>query len=108
MRYNELFEADSELVPMDSIQPWESDANKSRLVIDEIKWKLAKGYDHLIYPIVLEPNTGQLQPRSGKILDTGNRPFLIWDGHHRYIAYKESGRTEIPARIRDTKTLGQI
>lgn len=105
MRYSEITPRKN--ISMDLIQPWEPDANKSRYIIDGIKWKLSKGYDHLIDPIVLEPNTGTLITRSGKTIDTGTRPYLIWDGHHRYIAYKESGRTEIPVIIKDSLSLGQ-
>lgn len=94
-------------VPLADIQPWER-GEKSKDGIADIRWKLKKGYDRLVDPIVLEPNTGKLRLKSGGVIDTGSRKYLIWDGHHRYEAHRLEGRKTIKAVIRTSKTIGQI
>lgn len=99
-------------VSLDHIHGWEPDENKSRDTIEHFKrmykkYKETGDHSHLPNPITLEPNTGKLKTRSGKILDTGKKKHLVWDGHHRLIAAKEAGLDHINARITTDKSIGQ-
>lgn len=93
-------------LPLDQIQPWEPVEHKFRHTIDAIKWKLGKGYHDSVDPIRVEKNVGHVKARSGKIVQTGNRPYVIVDGHHRYIAHEEAGEKKIRVKILTKKELG--
>lgn len=101
-------------VPLDQIRTWEPAEEKFQHVIDGLKrsykrFKESNNPNDLPQPIELDPNTGKIKlKQSGKIIDTGNEKFVVWDGHHRVMAAREAGLKTINARIRTSKTVGQV
>jgi hypothetical protein len=77
------------IVPIINITHSENLDNKDRKYIERIKEKIKNGEE--ISPIILE-----FSPiiKKGQIYK-----FSVYDGHHRYIAYKELGKKEIPCAI---------
>jgi len=101
-------------VPLDQIQRWEPDEHKFDRTIKDLeraykKYKDTNDQKYLPQPIRIEPNTGKIKLRSsGNIIDTGNKKFVIEDGHHRHIAAERAGLKKINAIVRNSKTTGQV
>ena len=101
-------------VPLDQIQRWEPDKHKFDRSIQDLerayrKYKDTGDEKYLPQPIRIEQNTGKIKLRSsGRIIDTGNKKFVIEDGHHRHIAAEKAGLKEINAIIRNSRTTGQV
>ena len=84
-------------VPLDQIRTWEPSEEKFQHVIggltrSYIRFKESNNPNDLPQPIELDPNTGKIKlKQSGKIIDTGNETFEVWDGHLRVMAAREVG-----------------